>query len=68
MHPKSAQTHHGGQVYIIVSPSLVAQLYEGGQKTLGHLRDIFCVYLQGLFYHVLHPIPSRVLNFASLNT
>ena len=26
-YPKRAQTHHGGQVYIIVSPSLVAQLY-----------------------------------------
>ena len=27
IYPKSAQTHHGGQVYIIVSPSPVAWLY-----------------------------------------
>ena len=53
--------------YWFVGFSLILDFFEGGQKTLSHLRDIF-VYLQGLFYYILHPVPSRVLKFASLNT
>ena len=43
-------------------------MYNGGQKTLCHSCRKEKVNLQGHLCYTSHPIPSRVLQYVSLNT